>query len=122
MVGDWMDAGYYSMNSFFNQPIYAVAKEPEYKKFELTEDMIRNLVGCPEGCEIYIKDNDWNPYRITKDGIVDNDDNEESFQDLLSYLDGSEYKVEKIEEVEMTMEEVCKALGKTVKIVKGDNE
>lgn len=122
MVGDWMDARSYVMNSIFNQPICAVAKEPEYKKFELTEDMIRNLVGCPEGYEIHIKDDDWSPYRITKDGIVDKEDNEEPFVNLLSYLDGSEYKVEKIEEVEMTMEEVCKALGKNVKIIKGDNE
>lgn len=95
----------------------------EYKKLELTEELVRNLIGCPEGYEIHIKGDGYNPYKITNKGYVDCDGDDGDYEDLLSALNGEEYKVVKIDDVEeMTMEEICKALGKNIKIVKGDNE
>lgn len=96
----------------------------EFTKFEVTEKMVRDLIKCPEGYAIHIKDNDYNPYTIVKDGYKDcEDDWIGDFADLLCALNDEEYKVVKIDDVEeMTMEEICKALGKNIKIVKGDNE
>ena len=95
----------------------------EYKKLELTEKIVRDILGCPEGYEIHIKDDCYNPYKITNKGYADGDEDEGDYDDLISMLVGEKYKVVKIDDVvEMTMEEICKALGKNIKIVKGDNE
>ena len=96
----------------------------EFTKFEVTEEMVRDLIKCPEGYAIHIKGNDYNPYTIVKDGYKDCEgDWIGDFADLLCALNEEEYKVVKINDVEeMTMEEICKALGKNIKIVKGDNE
>lgn len=118
-VESMSDSGRYVVDSKHFTPIVT----DEYKKLELTEKIVRDFLGCPEGYEIYIKDDSYNPYKITNKGYVDCDGDDGDYEDLISMLNGEEYKVVKIEDVEeMTMEEICKALGKNIKIVKGDNE
>ena len=56
-----------------------------------------------------------------EDAVYDNNDYDRDFTSFLNYLDGSEYKVDDYC-VEMTLEEVCEALGKNIKIIKGESK
>ena len=95
----------------------------EYKKFELTEKIVRDLLGCPKGYRVKCGAMSYSPYTITDKEILDCDGDSVEYMEFIYDLDGHEYELEKEPEVEeMTMEEICKALGKNIKIVKGDNE
>lgn len=96
--------------------------EDEYQKFEITEKMMRDLLKCPEGKVIYVKDDNDSPYTIKNNGIYDKDDCRYSFGKLIYIMEDEEYKIDDIPCVEMTLEEVCKALGKNIKIIKGETK
>lgn len=95
--------------------------EDKYKEFELTKELMQDILKCPEGKVIYIKDDEDSPYTIKEDAVYDNDDYDIDFIGFLNYLGGSEYRVDDYC-VEMTLEEVCKALGKNIKIIKGESK
>lgn len=93
-----------------------------YYNFKISENMLRNLFGCPEGYVIEIEDNDYNPYTIEDDEMIDKDGDSYSLYNFLDMLEDSCYRIVKIDDqVEMTMDEICKALGKNIKIVKEKN-
>lgn len=96
--------------------------ENEYKEFNLNKEMMQDILKCPEGKVIYIKDDEDSPYTIKEDAVYDNDDYDIGFIMFLNHLDGIEYRVDDIPCVEMTLEEVCEALGKNIKIVKGETK
>ena len=83
---------------------------------------MQDILKCPEGKVIYIKDDEDSPYTIKEDAVYDNNDYDRDFTRFLIYLDGSEYKIDDIPCVEMTLEEVCEALGKNIKIIKGESK
>lgn len=95
--------------------------EDKYKEFKPTKELMQDILKCPEGKVIYIKDDEDSPYTIKEDAVYDNDDYDIDFISFLNYLDGSEYRVDDYC-VEMTLEEVCKALGKNIKIIKGESK
>ena len=95
--------------------------ENEYKEFNLNKEMMQDILKCPEGKVIYIKDDEDSPYTIKEDAVYDNDDYDIDFIMFLDYLNGGEYRVDDYC-VEMTLEEVCKALGKNIKIIKGESK
>lgn len=43
-------------------------------------------------------------------------------RDFSGFLDDYKYKIDDIPCVEMTLEEVCEALGKNIKIIKGESK
>lgn len=111
-------------NTYSVNPAYfdiCVDVEDKYKEFELTKELMQDILKCPEGKVIYIKDDEYSPYTIKEDAVYDNDDYDIDFISFLNYLDGSEYRVDDYC-VEMTLDEVCKALGKNIKIIKGESK
>ena len=94
----------------------------EYQKFEITEKMMRDLLKCPEGKVIYVKNDNDSPYTIKNNGVYDKDDCRYSFGNFIYISENEEYKIDDISCVEMTLEEVCKALGKNIKIIKGETK
>lgn len=114
----------YATNAYTVNPAYFdiyVDVEDKYKEFKLTKELMQDILKCPEGKVIYIKDDEDSPYTIKEDAVYDNDDCYIDFIGFLNYLDGSEYRVDDYC-VEMTLEEVCKALGKNIKIIKGESK
>lgn len=114
----------YATNVYPVNPAYfdiCVDVEDKYKEFKLTKELMQDILKCPEGKVIYIKDDEDSPYTIKEDAVYDNDDYDIGFIGFLNYLDGSEYRVDDYC-VEMTLEEVCKTLGKNIKIIKGESK
>ena len=97
-------------------------KTDHYQNFEITEKMMRDLLKCPEGKAIYIKEDDDSPYTIREDGVYDKDECPYDFVKFIYIMEDEEYKIDDIPCVEMTLEEVCKALGKNIKIIKGETK
>lgn len=111
-------------NAYPVNPAYfdiCVDVEDKYKEFELTKELMQDILKCPEGKVIYIKDDNASPYIIKENAVYYNDYYGRDFINFLSYLGGREYKVDDYC-VEMTLEEVCKALGKNIKIIKGESK
>lgn len=94
----------------------------EYQKLKITEKTMRDLLKCPEGKAIYIKEDDDSPYTIREDGVYDKDECPYDFVKFIYIMEDEEYKIDDIPCVEMTLEEVCKALGKNIKIIKGETK
>lgn len=114
----------YATNTYTVNPAcfdICVDVEDKYKEFELTKELMQDILKCPEGKVIYIKDDDYSPYIIKENAVYDNDDYGRAFITFLNFLGGREYKVDDYC-VEMTLEEVCEALGKNIKIIKGESK
>ena len=94
----------------------------EYQKLEITEKMMRDLLKCPEGKVIYVKDDYYSPYIIKNTGVYDKDGDCCDFATFIYIMEDEEYKIDDISCVEMTLEEVCEALGKNIKIIKGESK
>lgn len=94
----------------------------EYQKLEINEKMMRDLLKCPEGKAIYVKDSYHSPYIIKNTGVYDNEGDCYSFGNFIYIIEDKEYKIDDIPCDEMTLEEVCKALGKNIKIIKGETK
>lgn len=94
----------------------------EYQNLEITEKMMRDLLKCPEGKAIYVKDDYYSPYIIKNTGVYDNKGDCYSFGNFIYINENEEYKIDDIPCVEMTLEEVCEALGKNIKIIKGESK
>lgn len=93
------------------------------KNMEITEEMMRDIFKCPKG--FVIQRIDCNEaYEIQANGCVENlkdfTDNM-TYVSFIDFMEDEDYIIcptqEQVEE--MTLEEVCKALGKTIKIVRG---
>lgn len=123
MVNYMEDASLYGVRCFWNTPITIASCAPTKRRLELSEDDVRTLLHCPKGYRVKCDGMSYSPYTITDKEILDCDGDSVEYMTFICDLDGHEYELEKEPEVvEMTMEEICKALGKNIKIVKGDNE
>ena len=121
MVNDDMRPWSYVWSTLPYQTVKQV--EQKYDKIELTEHIVRQILHCPKGYMVVCDAMTYSPFIITDKNILDCDGDTVDYIDFIYDIDGRDYEIKKEPEVvEMTMEEVCKALGKTVKIVKGDNE
>lgn len=119
-----LTTSYYTEGVYSVNPAYfdiCVDVEDKYKEFKPTKELMQDILKCPEGKVIYIKDDNDSPYIIKEDGVYDNNGYGIDFISFLNYLDGREYRVDDYC-VEMTLEEVCKTLGKNIKIIKGESK
>ena len=96
--------------------------EDKYTEFKLTKELMQDILKCPEGKVIYVKDDNYSPYTIKNNGVYDKDDCRYSFGYFIYSNENKEYKIDDIPCVEMTLDEVCEALGKNIKIIKGESK
>lgn len=88
---------------------------------EITEEQMREICHCPKGYVMNVSGSSFNPFKIDVDGYVwDKDHNPASYGEFLDTFRGEIIEIvpEQPAVEEMTMEQICKALGKTIKIVK----
>lgn len=93
------------------------------KTMFITEEMMREIFKCPRGFVIQ-RVCCHEAYEIQSDGIVRNlfeDCDYMPYVDFIDLMNTQEFFIIRVHEQveEMTLDEVCKALGKTIKIVRG---
>lgn len=119
---DWIEVLVDGAPSSFlvNPEYFDIVKE--YKNLVITKEVMLSLLNCTEDEVIYIKGDKYSPYKITEDGVIDRDGDYDSFMDFLERVADEEYMVGEEECVEMTLEQICKELGKNIKIIKGETK
>lgn len=115
-----LDDKYIVDSAYFN-----LLETKDFAEVVITEKILRDILRCPEGCGVEIEDDEYSPYTINKEEVVDNEGDSQTLDNFLGNIlyNENSYRIIDLKNdyVEMTMEEVCEALGKNVKIIKEKN-